>query len=80
MESNIISKMISQHRDLQKTIGGVVELLKEGVKEKEILQGLEKFKADLVVHLKLENEEFYEGLIEQMEKGKQDTAIPANFY
>jgi len=66
--------MIQQHRELQKMIVGVVELVEmESVDVDKVVRGLKEFSNKLTEHLKLENEKFYPKLLEGMKSKEQDT-------
>ncbi len=66
-EKTIIPKLVEHHRNLNKKVDEIFEILKnEKVDAKNILRMLELFKQDLMNHLKLENEVFYPNLISNM--------------
>ncbi|MBT4349353.1 hemerythrin domain-containing protein [bacterium] len=75
MSENLVTTMIQQHRGLQADVEIILSLYNgnDHVKAEQILASLNKFKEDLVEHLKLENEIFYVELLDKMKKAKQDT-------
>jgi regulator of sigma D len=81
MSENLVTTMIQQHRGLQADVGAIVALYNgnDDVKAEAIFDGVNKFKTDLVEHLKLENESFYVELLEKMKQAKQDTAKTETF-
>ena len=79
-KENIVTTMIRQHRELQKEVGVVVEILKkQPVDASGIAKGLEQFKKDLVEHLSLENDVFYVELLEKMKAKGQDATKTEQF-
>ena len=72
---NLVSKMIAQHRGLQKDLGTALDLSSRiDFDAAAILQSLEVFKKDLIEHLELENGTFYVGLLKKMREKGWDTA------
>ena len=77
---NIIEVMISQHRTLQKDLGGALNST-NGDKSSadDISNGLKQFTADLTPHLQLENEVFYPELLKRMKASGVDTTKTEDF-
>jgi len=72
--TNIIEKMMSQHRGLQKDLGSVNEELQNSKADaRKINEKLKTFSKDLTKHLSLENDYFYVELIKQMKASGQNT-------
>lgn len=77
---NIVEEMISQHRTLQKDLGGALDLVKN--EEPDFVQidaDLKKFIKDLEEHLKLENDIFYPSLLKKMKEKDVDTSKTEDF-
>lgn len=73
-QKTLITRMIQQHRNLQKEIELVVELVaKETVDTVKVVETLTQFGIDLAEHLTLENEKFYPELLEGMKAKGQNT-------
>ena len=71
---NIVSTLIEQHKVLKQEITMVLDIASQGNPDFEkIIQGLEKFKQDLVEHLDLENNVFYVQLLKKMKANSQNT-------
>lgn len=69
-EENLVSRLVKQHRGLQKDLSLAAELLNNGQPDSgEIDKSLKGFADDLNAHLSLENNVFYVKLLEKM-KGK----------
>lgn len=78
--TNIISKMTSQHRVLQKHLSDAMSLSSSIEPDcPEIDRILKQFNKDLSGHLELENNVFYVELIEKMRKKNWDTAKTEQF-
>ncbi len=79
-KKEIVSTMISQHRELQEKLGSIFE---ESKKEKtnsgKILDELGQFKDSLLKHLKLEDSIFYVELLKEMRKKSQGTTDTESF-
>ena len=79
-EKNIVLTLISQHRVLQKELGGVAEELKmENPSGNKIKKLLDIFAKDLMAHLELENNTFYKELLKKMKEKGQDTTKREQF-
>jgi regulator of sigma D len=79
-EKNIVLTLISQHRVLQKELGGVAEELKmENPSGNKIKKLLDIFAKDLMAHLELENNTFYKELLKKMKEKGQDTTKTEQF-
>lgn len=78
--TNIVSRMIAQHRILQKELSDAASLAAAGGPDcRAINRALKQFKKDLMAHLELENNVFYSELLIRMEKSGQDTAKTREF-
>lgn len=78
--NDIVNKMISQHRILQKDINDALDLSKnENVDILKISVDLKQFFVDLQEHLHLENEIFYPELLKKMESKGLDTSKTKDF-
>ena len=74
----LIESLKMQHRQLQADLGGALKDAIEGVvkNESEILAFLNKFKADLKIHINLENDVFYpDFLAKKLKRGEDITEI-----
>lgn len=77
---NIVSRLISQHRILQKDLSDIANLsVNNNLDYFEIDRILKQFNKDLISHLELENNIFYAELIKRMEKANQDTVKTKQF-
>lgn len=80
MEKEIIKILINQHRALQSDLGLVSTFLQsENVNVSNIIQSLSNFKSKLLEHLKLENDEFYPGLLKKMKEKEMKTEDTVKF-
>jgi len=71
-KQNVILKLIRQHRSLQKELDLTHKMMMGNGESKYliIVHLLGDFKKNLLEHVKLENEKFYDVLVENDEKGK----------
>jgi hemerythrin-like domain-containing protein len=77
---NIVETLISQHRALQQNLGAVSSLANVGTPDaNSIVLELGEFTKNLLEHLKLENEEFYPGLLKKMEDKSMDVSKTKEF-
>jgi PAS domain S-box-containing protein len=80
-KKTIVRTMVKQHRNLQKDLGVINDLLTAGgpIDFRKILELLEQFKKDLVEHLELENGTFYPELLQRMKAKQQNTEKTEQF-